>query len=947
MSSCTVISYNVKGLHSPVKRKKILNQLKQMKCDIALLQETHLSDTEHKKLVKSWASQVYYTSHPSGRKKGVAVLIHRSLQFCIDSHFKDKDGRYVLINGSINGVSLSLLNVYAPNENCPQFMKSIFDLVLDKAKGALLIGGDFNSALNPILDKKPSQSLAHITTSSKALKNRCEELGLIDVWRHLNRKTRDYTFYSHPHLSYSRIDYFFIPKNELYRATNCQIHNIALSDHSPISLTWNIGGFTPSSRWRLNTSLHGIKTFQEYIRQEFALYLQFNDQDNISPILLWEGAKAVLRGKIIQFASRLKRERLSKQTDLEKQIKELEKQHKENTSTETLSKLKQVKQELENLLTEKIERNLRYVKQRYYEHGNRASRLLASQLKKKCSNTTVQKIKGNTPDNTFLYKPNEISEAFAAFYKDLYSDKDIDSNPDLKDTYLNLQLPKIDKATSETIDRPISKQEIAEAIGNLKNNKSPGTDGYSNEFYKIFIDLISPILERVFSSALERRELPATWREAIISVIPKERKDPTVCASYRPIALLNTDCKILTSILAKRVGMVITDLIHPDQTGFISGRYLPDNVRRLLNVMEYSRKCEHPCMTLAIDAEKAFDRVSWPFLFKTLEKFGFGPKFIGWIKLLYTAPQSLVRVNGHMSNPFTLSRGTRQGCPLSPLLFALFIEPLAQTIREDTLVKGIKIGEEIHKISPREGITYLGTTIPQNIDKLFSANFSKLIDRISADLDRWNLLPLSLSGRIECIKMNILPKLLFLFQALPLVPPNNMFTTLDRLFSRFIWQGKRPRVKFKLLQLSKGQGGWSLPHLRKYWWACQLRAMVVWITDKTDTRWLEIGKIACSSVPLSVVPFTKIKDTDESLSRWSKATLKAWREVQRLYNLPATSGLSSIAHLKDFIPLKLDLGYKRWKHLNLTFVHQLLEFNELKSFEQVVEDFNVPKSDFF
>lgn len=90
------------------------------------------------------------------------------------------------------------------------------------------------------------------------------------------------------------------------------------------------------------------------MRQEFALYLQFNDQDNISAITLWETSKAVLRGKIILFVSRLKRERLSKQTDLKKQIKELEKQHKENTSTENLNKLKQVKQELKNLLTEKV-----------------------------------------------------------------------------------------------------------------------------------------------------------------------------------------------------------------------------------------------------------------------------------------------------------------------------------------------------------------------------------------------------------------------------------------------------------------------------------------------------------------------------------------------------------------------------------------------------------------
>lgn len=1008
MGSCKVVSYNVKGLHNPIKRKKILNQLKQMKCDIAFLQETHLSKIEHDKLNRSWVSQVYHSSHPSGRKKGVAVLINRSFNFCIDSRYKDKDGRYVLVNGSVDGVALSLLNVYAPNENCPLFFKNIFDLVLDKANGVLLVGGDFNLVLNPLLDKSSTQTLPYLSTSSRALQNRCEELGLTDVWRHLNPKTRDYTFYSHPHLSYSRIDYFFTPKTELYRITHCQIHNITLSDHAPISLTWNIGRLKLPSRWRLNTSLLGTSAFKDYVRQEFVTYLQFNDRDDTSPVILWEAAKAVLRGKIIQFASRLKRERISKQKDLEEQIKDLERQHKISTSTDILNKLKQVKQELENLLTEKVERNVRYLKQKYYEHGNRASRLLASQLRKKCSSTIVQKIKNNTPDNSFVHTPNDISDAFAEFYKDLYSDKDTDSNPDLINAYLNIQLPKLDENASKNIDKPITKQEIVEAIGNLKNNKSPGTDGFSNEFYKTFVDIVSPILERVFSYALVKGELPSTWKEAIISVLLKERKDPTLCASYRPIALLNTDCKILTSILAKRVGTIITDLIHPDQTGFISGRYLPDNIRRLLNIMEQSKKRQHPCMVLAVDAQKAFDRVSWPFLFKTLEKFGFGPKFIGWIKLLYSAPQSLVRVNGHISNPFTLHRGTRQGCPLSPLLFALFIEPLAQTIREDKSIKGIEIGGEVHKISlyaddvlvyiseplssvprlmqnfttfgkisgykvnvnktealamntlitqqirdafsfkwPKDGITYLGTTIPQNIDKLFDANFSKLINKISADLDRWNVLPLSLSGRIECIRMNVLPKLLFLFQALPLVLPNKTFTTLDRHISRFIWQGKKPRVRYKLLQLPKSQGGWGLPNLKKYWWACQLRALIVWMVDKTDTRWLEIEKNSCSSIQLSEIPFTSSKDIDDSLSRWSKTTLKAWREVQKSYNLPVTSGLSSIAHLRDFIPLKLDSGYKKWKHLNLNFVHQLLGIIELKSFEELMEEFNIPKTDFF
>lgn len=126
-------------------------------------------------------------------------------------------------------------------------------------------------------------------------------------------------------------------------------------------------------------------------------------------------------------------------------------------------------------------------------------------------------------------------------------------------------------------------------------------------------------------------------------------------------------------------------------------------------------------------------------------------------------------------------------------------------------------------------------------------------------LNRWAVLPLTISGRIESIRMNVLPGLLFLFQALPPTPPKNMFTILDCLISRFIWQGRCPRVRYKTLQLSKQQGEWGLPHLRHYWLACQLRALTIWISDKRDTGWLEIEKSLCTLTPLSNVHSLKIK----------------------------------------------------------------------------------------
>lgn len=187
---------------------------------------------------------------------------------------------------------------------------------------------------------------------------------------------------------------------------------------------------------------------------------------------------------------------------------------------------------------------------------------------------------------------------------------------------------------------------------------------------------------------------------AAITLILKPNKDPTLPSSYRPISLLNVDLKIITKTLAHRLDNIIPSLIHPDQTGFVKGRHSANNTRRLINIIDYSITHQSPHATIvSLDAEKAFDRVNWFFLISTLRKFGFEESFIEWIKILYTTPTATVITNGITSPRFTLQRGSRQGCPLSPYLFTLFIEPLAASIRQNNLIAGIQTPTSHHKIS--------------------------------------------------------------------------------------------------------------------------------------------------------------------------------------------------------------------------------------------------------
>lgn len=193
----------------------------------------------------------------------------------------------------------------------------------------------------------------------------------------------------------------------------------------------------------------------------------------------------------------------------------------------------------------------------------------------------------------------------------------------------NIKLTELTDSMRKELDEP--EHEIIEAIKMLKSNKSPGPDGDINGFYKKLKEIISPLLLRAYHHSLDSGELAPSWREATIVVLYKEGKDPVKCQSYRPVSLLNSDLCILTTILSKRVNKIINHIIHPYQTGFIAERFYGDNLRRALNIMSHVNHKKEKAMLLSLDAYKAFDRVSWQYLFQILERFEFGPGFIKWV----------------------------------------------------------------------------------------------------------------------------------------------------------------------------------------------------------------------------------------------------------------------------------------------------------------------------
>uniref|UniRef100_A0A9J7X3G9 Reverse transcriptase domain-containing protein n=1 Tax=Cyprinus carpio carpio TaxID=630221 RepID=A0A9J7X3G9_CYPCA len=394
-----------------------------------------------------------------------------------------------------------------------------------------------------------------------------------------------------------------------------------------------------------------------------------------------------------------------------------------------------------------------------------------------------------------------------------------------------------------------------------------------------------------------------------------------------------------------------------------------------LQVMSHVVTENISAMLMSLDAEKAFDSVGWYYLYQVLARFGFNDSFIQCIKALYYSPVARIKINGHLSETIHLERGTRQGCPLSPALFALFIEPLAQAIREDSEIKGISIRGDEHKICmyaddvllfltnlkssiPKlmtllkkynlysgykiniqktqtliynfrpnlhirrqydfnwksRSIKYLGITLTKDIAKLFESNYGPINKEIKTDISRWTLLPLDMINRIEIIKMNMLPRILYLFQSLPLEVLQKQFNEWDGMISRFVWNGRKPRIKFKSLQLTKEKGGRALPCLQDYYYAAQLKPLVSWCIPSYESRWktLEVSQI---ETPIqSILGNKKLAERSYNrLSTWTVFSLRVWFRVLKKLQLEDQTGvLSWIAFDPGFEPAREDERFKQW-----------------------------------
>lgn len=187
--------------------------------------------------------------------------------------------------------------------------------------------------------------------------------------------------------------------------------------------------------------------------------------------------------------------------------------------------------------------------------------------------------------------------------------------------------------------RLVTEDEVCVASNTLKGGKATGPDGFCPEFYKKLSHTVARPLFDMFADSFRNGHLPPTLNLANITLILKKDKLPDLFGSFRPI--IGVYSTLLSKMLAIRLEKVLAHLINPDQTGFVQNCFSFANVRRLLNIIQYTRHTNYRALAVSLDVEKAFDRVEWGYFFDVLERFGLGGEFLKWVKTLYNSPGSM------------------------------------------------------------------------------------------------------------------------------------------------------------------------------------------------------------------------------------------------------------------------------------------------------------------
>ena len=367
----------------------------------------------------------------------------------------------------------------------------------------------------------------------------------------------------------------------------------------------------------------------------------------------------------------------------------------------------------------------------------------------------------------------------------------------------------------------IKEDEIREAL------KSVTIDGLPNEVYLTLSHMFVPLLATIDNNWMRQGSIPRRFTRGIVKLLRKNKHGGDGISNFHPLTMLNTDLKILSKILANCLQTVLPSVICPEQTCAVNGKTIQDSLHLVRTIVE---NVDGNAVLINLDQPKAFDRVDHAFQETILSVASFGLHFRTWIHLLYASPGVMEEVNGVRSEPFTLSRLIRQGCPLSPMLYILALEPFLRKLKANPALRGLtlpgssmlvtssaeveEVSKEIRryevvtgaKINRKKSVglwlgSWKGCALPGPFswkdgpckiltvcfepDLQLEKNWSEVLEKVVAATELWLCRRLSLKGRAEVCCSHIYSLVVYRLSVLPILC--TILFKLERILFQFVW----------------------------------------------------------------------------------------------------------------------------------------------------------------
>ena len=906
-----IASMNCQGLADAKKRRDVFHYLRNKAFSIYLLQDTHFSVKLENYIRAEWGYECYFASHNSS-SRGVAIMFNNNFEFEVKKVYKERAGNYILLLVKMLGKEFLICNVYGPNRDEPDFYVKLNEKIKQIVPDNIIMGGDWNLVLDFDLDYF-NYKHNNNTKAQEVVEQIMIDQDLTDIWRDLNPELRRFTWRRNNPIQQSRLDFFLLSNLLSAEVFDADIQPGYRTDHSLISLS--LGQIKDGKRfllWKFNASLLKDKNYLEEInkvivtvKDEYAAFPYNRENINrilnsdfqliISDQLFLDTLLMKIRDKTISYATMRKKKSTESEKTLENTIVRLE--QKLNLDDNEKEELQKARIDLITLREKKMEGVLLRSRARWIMDGEKVTKYFCALEKRNYVNKQILKL--SKQDGTVCMDAKEIKKEVNSFYEKLYANRVVE---DCEIEDLVEHIPKLTDLEQNSLEGQITLGEAGWVLKNMNNGKSPGSDGFSAEFFKVFWSRLGDFVVRSLNEGFIRGELSSTQKEGVIVCIPKADKPRDNIKNWRPISLLNVVYKIGSACLANRLKNVLPSIIHEDQTGFIKNRYLGDNVRLIYDLIDYLNVTNKPGLLLCLDFEKAFDSLSWKFMFKALEAFGCGPDFCRWIRIFYANVKSSVLVNGSLGSWFHVQRGCRQGDPISPYIFVMCVEILGIMIRENKNIKGITVNESENKIAQYaddtelmlegdqqsfeeaiitiqtfgnvsglmlntdkssaiwlgsrknthvrfmphlhiewnpERFKILGIWFTCDLRECVRINFNEKYLEIKRMYAVWLRRQITPLGRVAVLKSLILSKVVHLWLLLP-NPPDALVNDIQKSVFRFVWGNKNDKISRKVSTKSLANGGIGIPDVRKFISALKL----TWIRklNVSNHKWTYILK---------------------------------------------------------------------------------------------------------